>query len=98
MASRVSAMSVMTPSVRISRMKYSWWDGERRDGVGKFVGGREGDVGEGRIDVDEFYILKSGFLSGANLNKTHSNPLESQREVGGIKAERYLCSQMYDWN
>lgn len=30
MASLVSAMSVMTPSVRISRMKYSWW--ERRDG------------------------------------------------------------------
>lgn len=43
MASRVSAMSVMTPSVRISRMKYCW--GQRPGSDGGWRGGGDRTTG-----------------------------------------------------
>lgn len=41
MASRVSAMSVMTPSVRISRMKYCWIGWKPGEGGGREVGDKD---------------------------------------------------------
>ncbi len=43
--------------------------------------------GRNRLHARGISCVKSGFLSGSNLNKTHSNPPESWKEAGGIKAE-----------
>lgn len=50
--------------------------GERDDGKVEIWGWKKGRCEEGWTDVRCIKSFKSDFLSGTNLNKTHSNPLE----------------------